>query len=76
MSRAIYQTKDQVLMLSIEEKDIGILQDNLYNSDNGEFMIEKSDLEDIRKHIEPPLFKVLKEAVEKASPLVVTFRIY
>lgn len=77
MSKGIYQTKDKRLILSIESKDISILEDILYHSDNGEFMIEASDFEDTDiLNLEPRLFRVLKEAVEEARPLVVTFRIY
>lgn len=76
MTRAIYRTKDKLLMPIIEPNDIGVLKDVLFQSENGEFMIETGELEELKGKIEPRLFEVLEEVVEKASPIVVTFRIY
>ena len=73
MSKSIYKTSD-TRIVSIESSDIGELQDNIYESDDGEFRIEIDDLEELRGNIEENVFKALEKILKKEGDF--SFRIY
>jgi len=73
MSKSIYKTSD-TRVVSIEYSDIGELQDNLYESDDGEFRIEIDDLKKLRGNIEDSTFEALKKILKKEGDF--SFRIY
>ena len=73
MSKSIYKTSD-TRVVSIEYSDIGELQDNLYESDDGEFRIEIDDLKKLRGNIEDSTFEALEKILKKEGDF--SFRIY
>jgi len=73
MSKSIYKTSD-TRVVSIESSDIGELQDNIYESDDGEFRIEIDDLEELKGNIEDSTFKALEKILKKEGSF--SFRIY
>jgi len=73
--QGIYQTNDKWL-IDVEIGDIGELQDNLYESDDGEFYIESTDLKKLKGNIEPELFEALEKAIKANKHKEINFRIY
>jgi len=73
--KGIYQTNDKHL-IDVEISDIGELQDNLYESDDGEFYIELTDLKKLKGNIEPELFEALEKAIKADKHKEINFRVY